>query len=211
MPRAWWLRLLIQRFVGIAWQPEGEPPVKLVVGLGNPGPKYGGTRHNVGYDVVAELARRCNAGRPRNRFAGETVDVVLSGVRVLLLSPTTYMNRSGRSVAEAGSFFKLCPNDIFVVCDDLNLPLGKLRVRSKGSSGGHKGLEDIIRNLGTESFPRLRVGIGSPPQGVDAAEYVLTRFSAEEREVMQGAVTRACDAVTVWVAQGIDACMNRYN
>lgn len=210
MPRAWWLRL-IRQLVGTAWQPEGEPPVKLVVGLGNPGLKYRGTRHNVGYDVIAELARRCNAGRPRNRFAGETVDVVLSGVRVLLLSPTTYMNRSGRSVAEAGGFFKLCPDDILVVCDDLSLPLGKLRLRSKGSSGGHKGLEDIIRNLGTENFPRLRVGIGSPPQGVDAAEYVLTRFSAEEREVIHGAVTRACDAVTVWVAQGIDACMNRYN
>ncbi|NMC20474.1 MAG: aminoacyl-tRNA hydrolase [Thermogutta sp.] len=185
--------------------------MKLVVGLGNPGSKYRGTRHNVGYDVLAELARRYGAGKPRNRFAGETVDVLLDGVRVLLLSPTTYMNRSGRSVAEAAGFFKLGPEDLMVVCDDLSLPLGKLRVRAKGSSGGHKGLEDIIRSLGTEHFPRLRVGIGSPPPGLDAADYVLMRFSAEEQVAIREAVTKACDAVAVWVAQGIDACMNRYN
>lgn len=210
MLRAWWSRL-IQRLAGTGWQPEGDSPVKLVVGLGNPGAKYRGTRHNVGYDVLAELARRYDAGKPRNRFAGETVDVTLSGARVLLLSPTTYMNRSGRSVVEACGFFKLGPEDLLVVCDDLSLPLGKIRVRPKGSSGGHKGLEDIIRSLGTENFPRLRVGIGSPPQGLDAAEFVLMRFSAEEREVIREAVTRACDAVAVWVTQGIDACMNRYN
>jgi len=208
--RALWSRL-IERLAGTAREPEGEPPVKLVVGLGNPGTKYHGTRHNVGYDVLAELARRYEAGKPRNRFAGETVDVVMNGVRVLLLSPTTYMNRSGRSVAEASGFFKLRPEDVMVVCDDLSLPLGKLRIRAKGSSGGHKGLEDIIRSLGTENFPRLRVGIGSPPQGLDAADYVLQRFSAEEQAVIREAVTKACDAVTVWVAQGIDACMNRYN
>jgi len=200
----------IRRLSG-AWACEGDRPVKLVVGLGNPGAKYQGTRHNVGYDVLAELARRHNAGKVRNRFSGETVEITLGGVRTLLLSPTTYMNRSGRSVAEANGFYKLRLEDLLVVCDDLSLPIWKIRVRAKGSSGGHKGLEDIIRHLGTEDFPRLRIGIGSPPPGMDAADYVLKRFSEEERDVMRRATARACDAVAVWIEQGIDVCMNRYN
>ncbi len=185
--------------------------MKLVVGLGNPGRKYEATRHNLGYRVVAELAKRHGGSRPRQRFRGETVDVDLGGVRTLLLSPTTYMNHSGASVLEARDFFKLPCQDLLVVCDDLSLPVGRLRFRASGSSGGQKGLEDIIRRLGTEDFPRLRIGIGSPPPGWDAADFVLSRFAESDAARIEEAVLRAADAVADWVRHGIEFCMNRYN
>ncbi|HID75438.1 MAG TPA: aminoacyl-tRNA hydrolase [Planctomycetaceae bacterium] len=185
--------------------------MKLVVGLGNPGRKYEGTRHNVGYLVLAELARRFGTSKPRSRFHGHVVEVDLEGVRAVLLSPLTYMNRSGLSAAAARDYYKLANDDLLVICDDLNLPLGKLRVRPKGSSGGQKGLEDIIRHLGAEDFPRLRIGIGSPPQGWDATDYVLGRFSREEKAQIEQAVRRASDAVVAWARHGIQHCMNQYN
>jgi PTH1 family peptidyl-tRNA hydrolase len=185
--------------------------MKLVVGLGNPGRKYEATRHNLGYRVVAELANRHAGTRPPPRFGGETVDVDLGGVKTLLLSPTTYMNRSGASVLEARDFFKLPCQDLLVVCDDMSLPVGKLRFRASGSSGGQKGLEDIIRRLGTEDFPRLRIGIGSPPPGWDAADFVLSRFADSEQPQIDEAVRRAADAVADWARYGIQFCMNRYN
>jgi PTH1 family peptidyl-tRNA hydrolase len=185
--------------------------MKLVVGLGNPGRRYEGTRHNVGYAVLAELARRFGTGRPKVKFDGEVLDADLQGEKTLLLSPTTYMNRSGASVQAARDFFKLPLEDLLVICDDLNLPLAKLRIRPGGSAGGQKGLADIIRRLGTEEFPRLRIGIGTPPEGWDAVDYVLGRFSGEEAPEMEKAVSRAADAVAVWALQGIEKCMNEYN
>lgn len=186
--------------------------MKLVVGLGNPGRQYVGTRHNVGYEVLAELARRWAAeNRPRVQFSGETVSATIHGVKVLLLSPTTYMNRSGTSVRAATDFYKLDLQDILVVCDDMNLPLGKLRFRSRGSSGGHKGLADIIRALGTEEVPRLRIGIGKPPGGEDSVRFVLSHFGKEEETIIRGAYRRAADAVEIWVTQGIEACMSQFN
>lgn len=185
--------------------------MKLVVGLGNPGRKYQQTRHNVGFEVIAELARLHGSGGSRSNFQGEVVDANLNGERAVLLCPHTFMNRSGTSVVQARDFYKLSNRDLLVVCDDFNLPLAKLRFRAKGSSGGQKGLDDIARCLSSEEFGRLRIGIGQPPQGWDAADYVLGKFSKQERSEIDAAVWRAADAVPVWARDGIEACMNQFN
>jgi PTH1 family peptidyl-tRNA hydrolase len=185
--------------------------MKLVVGLGNPGRKYEGTRHNVGFAVLAELARKHAAGKPREAFAGEVAEATLEGERVLLLCPWTFMNRSGSSVVRARDFYKLQHEELLVVCDDFNLPLGKLRIRPQGSSGGQKGLADIIRCLGTEEFPRLRIGVGPVPEGWDAADFVLGKFTKPQLPEIEPTIWRAADAVAVWASQGIQDCMNRYN
>lgn len=185
--------------------------MKLIVGLGNPERKYFGTRHNIGFAVLAELARRHATSGPRGRFHGETVEAGVQGEKILLLSPLTYMNRSGTSVQAARDFYKLSNEDLLVICDDLNLPPGKLRLRAGGSSGGQKGLEDIIRCLGTEEFPRLRIGIGSPPPGRAGTGYVLGKFTSEEQPVVDEAVKRAAEAAAVWACEGIQTAMNRYN
>jgi peptidyl-tRNA hydrolase, PTH1 family len=185
--------------------------MKLVVGLGNPGRRYEGTRHNIGYAILAELARKFGAGVPKGRFHGAAVEADLSGQKALLLSPTTFMNLSGVSVQEAKSFYKLADEDLLVICDDLNLPVGKLRFRARGSSGGQKGLEDIIGRLGTEDFSRLRVGVGTAPEGWNWADYVLGKFTPEELPEMERAVGLAADAVAVWAREGIEFCMNQYN
>jgi len=185
--------------------------MKLVVGLGNPGRKYENTRHNVGYRVAAELARRHGDGRPRTAFGGEVVDVDVGGIRAVVLCPHTYMNRSGSSVAKAVGFYKLELEDLLVVSDDMNLPLGKLRFRPQGSAGGQKGLDDIIRCLGSNEFSRLRIGIDQPPAGRDGAGYVLGRFAKNELEAIEHAVVVAADAVVDWARDGVAECMNRYN
>jgi len=185
--------------------------MKLVVGLGNPGRRYEGTRHNVGYAVLAELARRHGIDSPKKRFHGEVMEADFGGLKALLLSPTTFMNLSGTSVQEAVRFYKLPSQDLLVFCDDLNLPVGKLRFRAKGSSGGQKGLEDIQRKLGTEEFARLRVGIGAAPEGWDWADYVLSKFTSEELPVIEQTVGLAADAVVVWAREGVEFCMNQYN
>jgi len=185
--------------------------VKLVVGLGNPGRRYEGSRHNVGFAVLAELARRFANGRPKAKFHGEVLDADLEGEKALLLSPLTFMNNSGLSVQEAKGFLKVADNDLLVVCDDLALPLAKLRFRAKGSAGGQKGLDDIIRRLGTDDFSRLRIGIGSPPEGWDWVDYVLSKFGKQELPEIEAAVGRGADAVVLWAREGIDFCMNQYN
>ena len=185
--------------------------MKLVVGLGNPGRQYEGTRHNVGFAVLAELAGKLGQTRPKSKFHGEVIEADLYGQRALLLSPLTYMNRSGLSVQEAKSFYKIPEEDLLIVCDDLNLPLGKLRFRAKGSAGGQKGLEDIVRRLGTEEFPRLRIGIGSPPEDREWADYVLRKFAKCEIPGVELAVGQAADAVVAWAREGVEFCMNRYN
>jgi len=188
--------------------------MKLIVGLGNPGRKYEGTRHNVGFDVLSLLARRAGAGGAKKAFQGETTDIVIGAERTMLLWPHTFMNRSGSSVVEARDFYKLTNADVLAVCDDLNLPLGKLRLRPKGSAGGQKGLADIIRCLGGEDVGRLRVGIGSPSDvhpDMNAADFVLAKFSKREQTEMDLAVQLAADAAECWVREGIAAAMNRYN
>lgn len=185
--------------------------MKLIVGLGNPGRKYVGTRHNIGFDVLAELARRHGSGKPRANFDGEVVEADLSGERAMLLCPHTFMNRSGQSLIKARDFYKLQNQELLVVCDDFNLPLGKLRFRPQGSSGGQKGLADIIRQLGTEEFSRLRIGVGEVPSGWDAADFVLGKFGKQDLKEIEPAIWTAADAVAVWARQGIQECMNRYN
>lgn len=185
--------------------------MKLIAGLGNPGRKYEGTRHNIGFEVLAELARRSASGSAKRSFQAEVVDADLRGVRALLLWPQTFMNRSGVSVAQAKDFYKLSDDELLIVCDDFNLPLAKLRFRARGSSGGQKGLEDIIRALGGDEFSRLRVGVGEPPDGWDPVNFVLGKFTKQERVEIDLAVVRAADAVTDWATGGIETCMNRYN
>ena len=185
--------------------------MKLVVGLGNPGRRYEGTRHNIGFIVVGQLAKKHFAGGPKARFQGETAEADLDGEKALLLTPTTYMNLSGASVLAARDFYKIPEQDLLVVCDDLNLPLAKLRVRAAGSAGGQKGLEDIICRLGTDAFTRLRIGIGAPPQGWSWSDFVLSKFTKEEIPAMEQAVARAIEAIVVWAREGVQACMNRYN
>lgn len=185
--------------------------MRLVVGLGNPGRKYEGTRHNVGFEAAYDLARRICTSGGRTGFSGEYADGVIEGEKVVVLCPMTYMNRSGQSVVQARDFYKLENNQLLVLCDDFNLPLGKLRVRTKGSSGGQKGLEDIIRCLGTDEFCRLRIGIGPVPERIPAHDFVLQRFLKDEMDSIQIAVKQAADAAVEWVKQGPESCMNRYN
>lgn len=185
--------------------------MKLIVGLGNPGNKYQETRHNVGFEVVARLARQYGTGAGRAKFQGEILEASVRGQRVLLLTPLTYMNESGASVLAARDFYKIEIADLLIVCDDFNLPLGKLRMRSKGSAGGQKGLEDIVRRLGTDEIPRLRIGIGTPPEGRDVPGYVLSRFAKGEQPIMRETLDRAATAATDWVASGMAAAMNEHN
>lgn len=188
--------------------------MKLILGLGNPGRKYEGTRHNVGFDVVSLLARRAGAGGVKKAFQGEVTDITVGGERTLLLWPHTFMNRSGSSVVEARDFYKLSNAELLVVCDDLNLPLGKLRLRAKGSAGGQKGLADIIRCAGGEDVARLRVGIGSPSDthpDMYAADFVLGKIPKSEQAEMEIALQFAADAAELWVREGIAAAMNKYN
>jgi len=198
--------------------------MRLVVGLGNPGGEFVGTRHNIGWEVVDELARRNGwIGQAddfnrmaRANFDGLTMDgmVALPGggsEKVLLLKPTTYMNLSGRAVQAAMAFYRLSPLDIMVVLDDLALPCGKLRIRKDGSSGGHNGLKDIERMLATDAYPRLRIGIDAPPPRIPGRDYVLGRFSELQRPVVNQAVKRAVQAIEMWIGQGVETAMNRYN
>jgi len=185
--------------------------MKLVVGLGNPGRKYEGTRHNVGFRVIGELARKYAQGKPKQAFQGEVVEAKLEAQKALLLCPHTLMNLSGASVLAARDFYKILDADLLVVGDDFNLPLGKLRFRSSGSSGGQKGLENIIRRLGTDQIPRLRIGIGTPPPGREAVDFVLGRFTKAELPDIEEAIWRAADAVVVWAREGLAESMSRYN
>ena len=185
--------------------------MKLVVGLGNPGRKYSETRHNIGWMALAELKQRYGKTVTKEKFHGELVEAEISGDQVLLLAPHTFMNESGRSVLAARDFYKLPEDALLVVCDDFSLPLGKLRIRPGGSSGGQNGLADIARRLGNDRFPRLRLGIGPVPKNWDPAGFVLGKFSKQERDEVEVLVTSACDAIAMWAGKGIDRCMNQFN
>lgn len=185
--------------------------MKLIVGLGNPGNRYTGTRHNIGFEVIAELARRHAAGPPREKFQAELAEVAIAGEKTLLMCPLTFMNLSGQAVHPARDFYKIDNQDLLVVCDDFALPLGKLRLRAQGSAGGQKGLSDIIRRLGTEEVPRLRIGIGPLPENWEAANFVLGKFSTEESAQASEMSRRAADAVASWVGGGLATAANQYN
>ena len=184
--------------------------MKLVVGLGNPGSKYEWTRHNVGFEIVDRLAAGGSGASFQRKFDGLFAEARVDFQRVLLLKPQTFMNLSGRSVAQVLRFYKIEVADLLVICDDLNLPLGKLRIRGGGSDGGQKGLRDITAQIGTDAYARLRVGIGDRAE-IDASDFVLSRFRPTERAVMDDSMILASQAVAVWVAQGLPAAMNRFN
>jgi len=183
---------------------------KLVVGLGNPGSKYEGTRHNIGFEVINRLAEGGSGATFTRKFDGVLAETEIDFHRVLLLKPETFMNLSGRSVAQAMRFYKLDLADLLVVCDDLSLPLGKLRIRGGGSDGGQRGLRDITAQLGSENYARLRIGIGDRG-AIDAADFVLSRFRSADRPVVEDALILASQAVAVWATQGPAAAMNRFN
>jgi PTH1 family peptidyl-tRNA hydrolase len=183
---------------------------KLVVGLGNPGSKYDGTRHNIGFEVVNRLAEGGSGATFTRKFDGLLAEAEIDFRRVLILKPETFMNLSGRSVAQAVRFYKLELADLLVVCDDLSLPLGKLRIRGGGSDGGQKGLRDITAHLGSDAFARLRIGIGDRGP-IDASDFVLSRFRSAERPVIDDALILATQAVAVWITQGLATVMNKFN
>jgi PTH1 family peptidyl-tRNA hydrolase len=183
--------------------------MKVIVGLGNPGRQYAGTRHNVGFEVIDALAAGPGVSAFRSRFQAQVAEADEGGRPVLLVKPETFMNLSGQSVRQLADFYKLPPGDLLVVCDDFALPLGKLRVRAKGTHGGHNGLRNIQDHLGTTEYARLRIGVGAPRD--EAVDHVLSRFRPAERPVIEEAVQKAVQAVLVWVYQGVAACMNRFN
>ncbi len=187
--------------------------MKLIVGLGNPGRKYQETRHNVGFEVAGALMGTLANPSIKKRFDGESVEAVYQGEKVVVLCPDTFMNASGTSVRKAVDFFKLDPNgdELLVVCDDMNLALGRLRFRKDGSAGGQKGLADIIAKLGTNQFSRLRFGIDRPPAEMEVVDFVLSKFSAQHRKVVDDAIGLAACAVLQWVVSGVSHCMNQYN
>jgi len=184
--------------------------IRLVVGLGNPGPRYAGTRHNLGFDVLERLGRTWGA-RFHERFEGLADQVAGPAGPLCLLMPHTFMNESGRSVAAARRRMGLRPDEILVVCDDLDLKVGQVRVRPGGSSGGHNGLKSIMAVLAGDDFGRVRLGIGRPPAGVGVIDYVLTRFAPDERDLVGAAVERACDAVACVAGAGYARAMDQFN
>jgi len=187
--------------------------MKLIVGLGNQGMQYDKTRHNVGFAVVDLLASRHAAGQiPKSRFHSITLDAFIGSEKVLLMKPTTYMNRSGQAVGEAVRFYKLDPSeDLIVIVDDIALPVGHTRVRKNGGSGGHNGLSDIDRLLGGDEYMRVRLGVGEVPKLMNQSDWVLSRFMSEERQDIERGVVRAADATECIIDEGVVKAMNAFN
>ncbi len=184
----------------------------LVVGLGNPGAEYENSRHNVGFLVVDALADRLDVPVQRLKFRALTNTVTLAGAKVLLMKPVTYMNLSGESVGEAAKFYKVPPERVLVISDEVALDPGRLRVRKSGSTGGHNGLKNIIAHLGTDQFPRIRVGVGQKPHpDYDMADWVLGKFQGEDKKAVDEAVKKAAQAVECLIQDGPDKAMNRFN
>lgn len=183
----------------------------IIAGLGNPAREYEGTRHNVGFAVLDVLADRLFTSVEERKFKGYYGRAVIGGEKVILLKPQTFMNLSGESVRAAADFYKVEPDHIIVVYDDISLDVGQLRIRTKGSAGGHNGIKNIIAHLGTQEFPRIKVGVGNKPPRMDLADYVLSRFSREEKGGMEEAFEAAAEAVEAYIKEGPDVAMNRFN
>ena len=186
--------------------------MKIIAGLGNPTKEYEGTRHNIGFSVIDLLADQYNIHMNEKKHKAICGKGMIEGEKVLLVKPQTYMNLSGESIAEAVSFYKLDPEeDLIVIYDDIDLDVGRLRIRAKGSAGGHNGMKNIIAHLGTQVFARIRVGVGAKPKDWDLADYVLGRFSGEDIPLIQEGRENACEAVKVIIQQGVEVAMNRLN
>ncbi len=184
----------------------------LVVFLGNPGPRYECTRHNAGFMAGDALAKKLGVSVNRLRFKALTAECEINGARVLLMKPQTFMNLSGEAVCDAARFYKIPPEHVLIVSDEVSLPLGKLRVRQKGSAGGHNGLKSIIACLGSDAFPRVRIGVGAPPHPeYDMADWVLSVFRNQDLEDMQSAAQRAAEAVISYISDAPERAMNRFN
>ena len=185
----------------------------IVAGLGNPGLEYEHTRHNAGFLAVEELAKQCGGVKLNQmKFQSNCCEAMLGEVRCLLMQPTTYMNLSGDAIAAAANFYKIPPEQVLVIYDDISLPPGKLRLRRKGSAGGHNGIKSIIAQLGTEEFPRIRVGVGAKPNPqYDLADWVLSNFTGPEDKLITEAAARAADAALEIIARGVPAAANDYN
>ena len=195
--------MLFKRPGGISW---------LVVFLGNPGTKYEMTRHNAGFMAGDAMAKAPGAAINRSRFKALTGTCDIGGETVMLMKPQTFMNLSGEAVAQAVSFYKLAPDHVIVVSDEVALPIGKLRIRTKGSAGGHNGLKNIIALLGTDQFPRIRIGVGAAPHpDYDMADWVLSSFKGKDAEDILAAAARAAEAVECYITKGADRAMNLYN
>jgi peptidyl-tRNA hydrolase, PTH1 family len=186
--------------------------MKLIVGLGNPGAEYRDTRHNVGFMVADALVERWRVSDQwREKFAALQIKTTVRDEPVLVTKPLTFMNLSGQAVAAIAGFYKIEPADVFVVTDDVALPVGRLRARRDGGAGGHNGLKSIIQSLGTQAFPRMRVGVGRGDNRRDLADHVLGRFEADERDTVSAAVLRAADATEIFLSDGIERVMNAFN
>lgn len=186
----------------------------LVVFLGNPGSKYTGTRHNVGFMTADKLEKSEKIKISRLKFSSLTAQCVLGGTRALLLKPQTYMNLSGNAAAPAAAYYKIPPERVLAVCDDISLPVGKLRIRAKGSSGGHNGLKSMISALGTEDFPRIKIGVGAPASNEkeeDVINWVLGTFSGKEAALIDEACEKAAQAISVLMNEGAEKAMNTFN
>ena len=191
---------------------RASPCQWLIVGLGNPGPRYEATRHNVGFRAVARLASDAGVRIDRAKFHALTARATVAGQPVLLMQPQTYMNESGVAVREAAAFYKLPPERVLVLFDDIDLDVGRLRVRRSGSAGGHNGIKSIIACLGSQDFPRIKIGVGAKPHpDYDLADWVLSRFTTQERKLLDPAIARAAEAVPVILTEGLEKAASRYN
>ena len=184
----------------------------IIVGLGNPDKQYEGTRHNAGFDVIDHLAEKYNISVDTKKHRAYIGKGVIEGQKVILAKPQTYMNLSGESVFSMTDYYKVAPEEeLLVIYDDISLDVGQLRIRKKGSAGGHNGIKNIIAHLGTMDFPRIKVGVGEKPKGYDLADYVLGKFSKGERELMEEGYQNAVEAVAAIVQGNIEQAMNQYN
>ena len=191
---------------------SSRPVSWLVVFLGNPGLRYEGTRHNAGFMAADAFERKHNVRISRARFRALTAQCSIGGDQVLLMKPQTYMNLSGEAVGQAARFYKIPPEHILVVSDDITLPVGSLRIRTKGSAGGHNGLKNIIEVLGTDAFPRIRIGVGTPPHpDYETIDWVLSVFRDQDAVEMADAASRAADAAECYIAEGPEKAMNQYS
>ena len=191
--------------------PSGAPEF-LIVGLGNPGPKYDFTRHNAGFLCMDLLAQQLGVKIDRIKFKSVVADVAIEGSRCILMKPQTFMNNSGEAVRDAANFYKIPPEHIIILFDDISLPPGKLRIRRKGSDGGHNGIKSILYLLGSDQFPRIKLGVGAKPRpDYDLADWVLSTFQKDELSRMKEAMEKACEAVPLLVREETDRAMNLYN